>query len=187
MKEVTGKNVSDWVGLKTKKIGLGGGCYWCTEAVFQSLKGVAKVEQGYIASTGANDTFSEAVIVHFNEEEINLRLLIEIHLHTHKSTSDHSMRDKYRSAVYWFNEEQKEEAILLLKDLQQGFSAEIITKVYPFHAFEASRDDMTNYYHKNPEKPFCQTYIYPKLVLLLKQFSNQVKIDKLEHLKQYKV
>ena len=67
------------------KIALGGGCHWCTEAVFQSLKGVEKVNQGYVASTGENNWFSEAVIVHFNDEIITLKTLIEIHLHTHKS------------------------------------------------------------------------------------------------------
>ncbi len=172
---------------ETNKIGLGGGCHWCTEAVFQSLKGVEKVEQGYVASIGAIDTFSEAVIVHFNEDEINLRTLVEIHLLTHKSTSEHSMRDSYRSAIYWFNREQKEEALLLLKDMQPGFSDELITKVYPFQAFKPSKEGITNYYYKNPEKPFCETYINPKLVLLLKRFSNQVNTEKLEHLKQYKV
>ena len=86
--------------MNTQKIALGGGCHWCTEAVFQSLIGVERVEQGYVASTGNNNSFSEAVIVHFNTERISLKTLIEIHLHTHKSTSNHSLRERYRSAVY---------------------------------------------------------------------------------------
>ena len=76
------------------KIGFGGGCHWCTEAVFQSLIGVETVEQGYIASEDDMTSFSEAIIVHFNQEEITLKALIEIHLFTHKSTSNHSMRSK---------------------------------------------------------------------------------------------
>ena len=84
------------------KIAFGGGCHWCTEAVFQSLKGVEKVEQGFITSYDQNNTFSEAVIVDFNTEKIDLKTLVEIHLHTHKSTSNHSMRKKYRSAIYVF-------------------------------------------------------------------------------------
>ena len=62
----------------TTKIALGGGCHWCTEAVFQSLIGVHKVEQGFVASTDENTSFSEAVIVHFSPEAISLQTLIEI-------------------------------------------------------------------------------------------------------------
>lgn len=77
---------------KLKKIGFGGGCHWCTEAVFQSLKGVKSVQQGWIASKNEHFEFSEAVIVDFDPSSIPLKVLIEIHLHTHKSTSEHSMR-----------------------------------------------------------------------------------------------
>jgi peptide-methionine (S)-S-oxide reductase len=162
------------------KIALGGGCHWCTEAVFQSLKGVEKVAQGFVSSMGIHDYFSEAVIVHFNTKEINLRTLIEIHLYTHSSTSKHSMRVKYRSAIYWFHKEQQEEAILLLKDLQESFSEEIITKVLKFQAFKPSREEITNYYYKNPNKPFCKTFIKPKMDVLQKQFSNVVDLKKLK-------
>ena len=157
------------------KIALGGGCHWCTEAVFQSLKGVGKVEQGYVASTGENSSFSEAVVIHFNVEEISLRTLIEIHLHTHKSTSAHSMRDKYRSAVYTFSKKQSNQAEEILKLLQTGFDKKLITKVYPFSAFKSSREQLLNYYYSNPNKPFCETFINPKLQLLLEQFADFVK------------
>lgn len=157
------------------KIALGGGCHWCTEAVFQSLIGVEKVEQGYVASTGENNSFSEAVIVHFNSEKISFRTLIEIHLHTHKSTSAHSMRDKYRSAVYTFSKKQNDQAEEILKSLQPDFENKLITKVYPFSEFKASREQLLNYYYSNPNKPFCETFINPKLQLLLKQFADFVK------------
>ena len=90
------------------KIGFGGGCHWCTEAIFQSLIGVENVQQGWIASNGDNSSFSEAVIVEYNATIIPIEVLIEIHLHTHKSTSSHSMRKKYRSAIYVFNKENAE-------------------------------------------------------------------------------
>jgi peptide-methionine (S)-S-oxide reductase len=153
------------------KIALGGGCHWCTEAVFQALKGVDKVEQGYVASSKENNWFSEAVIVHFNESIIPLEVLIEIHLYTHKSTSNHSMRDKYRSAVYTFSDEQKERANLILKDFKNMFQDEIITGVLPFSEFKPSREDIQDYYKKNPEKPFCKQFINPKLKLLTNKFS----------------
>jgi len=162
------------------KIALGGGCHWCTEAVYQSLIGVTKVEQGYVASNGGNNSFSEAVIVHFNAHIISLKTLIEIHLHTHKSTSNHSMRIKYRSGIYTFNETQKNEAEKIIETFQKIFNYKLVTKVYPFKFFKASRSQITNYYYTNPKKPFCENFINPKLKLLLDQFSEFVNHKKLK-------
>ena len=166
-----------------QKIGFGGGCHWCTEAVFQSLIGILKVEQGFITSKGEYNTFSEAVIVHFDPEQISLRNLIEIHLYTHKSTSQHSMRYKYRSAVYFYNEKQQNEVNTLLKEFQKDFEEPIITKVLPFDKFKPSEELFHNYYFQNPNKPFCETYINPKLSLLIRKFSavvNQQKLTNIE-------
>ncbi|SDX82583.1 peptide-methionine (S)-S-oxide reductase [Flavobacterium degerlachei] len=104
--------------LKESKIALGGGCHWCTEAVFQSLLGVVKVEQGYVASIGDNSSFSEGVIVYFNSEEISLKTLIEIHLHTHKSTSNHSMRSKYDRQFTHFLKSKDKKLSKSLKDFK---------------------------------------------------------------------
>ena len=167
------------------KIALGGGCHWCTEAVFQALKGVANVSQGYIASTNENQTFSEAVVVHFNPEAISLQTLIKIHLYTHKSTSAHAMRDKYRSAVYYFSDIQKAKVENILHLLQADFENGIITQALHFSEFKPSREAIQNYYQKNPEKPFCERFINPKLKLLLNNYSHQVNFDsipnKLKH------
>ena len=163
------------------KIGLGGGCHWCTEAVFQSLKGVHKVEQGFVASEKGNSSFSEAVIVHFNGNEISLKDLIAIHLHTHESTSEHSMRSKYRSAVYFFNEKDEILTAKILSDLQGDFERNLITKVLPFKLFKPSDEMFHRYYYSDKEKPFCKTYINPKLKLLLDHFSAHVDLKKLEN------
>ena len=165
--------------LAFKKIGFGGGCHWCTEAVFQSLTGVSKVDQGFIASTGENRTFSEAVIVHFNPNTIPLRLLIEIHLRTHKSTVNHQMRSKYRSAIYVFSEVQFDEVKQMLQSMQKEFDNNLITRVLTFHEYKPSESQFANYYYNNPDKPFCKNHIDPKLRILLKQFSNQVNMKKL--------
>ncbi len=127
-----------------------------------------------MASKGEHSNFSEAVVVHFNPEAITLNKLIEIHLHTHKSTSMHSMRDKYRSAVYTYSEDQKKEAIKIIENLQADFNNQLITKIYPFKAFKASRKELHNYYLTDPQKPFCQTFITPKLKILLEQFSENI-------------
>jgi len=97
------------------KIGFGGGCHWCTEAVFQAIRGVAKVDQGWISSFGKENYFSEGVIVHFEAKVVNLATLISIHLTTHSSTQEHSMRTKYRSAVYTYSEDQNKEVKKLIK------------------------------------------------------------------------
>ncbi len=165
--------------VKLKKIGFGGGCHWCTEAVFQSLRGVTKVAQGYIASTGENSTFSEAVIVHFNPEIIPLQLLVEIHLRTHKSTVNHQMRSKYRSAIYVFSEVQLDEVRRMLQSIQKEYDNNLITEVLSFHEFKPSEKQFANYYYNNPDKPFCKNYIDPKLKILLNQFSNQINLKKL--------
>jgi peptide-methionine (S)-S-oxide reductase len=163
---------------KQIKIGFGGGCHWCTEAVFQSLKGVYKVDQGYIASDGKNHSFSEAVIVYFNPLEITLKSLIEIHLYTHKSTSKHSMRDRYRSAVYSFSNKQESDSKVIIENLQNEFDVQIITTVIPFLEFKASREAIQNYYQKHSDKPFCRNYINPKLEVLLQKFSESVIQEK---------
>ena len=157
--------------MQTIKIAFGGGCHWCTEAVFQSLQGVAEVNQGWVASTDKNSTFSEAVIVHFNPLKINLKDLISIHLATHKSTSNHSMRKKYRSAIYVFSNQQKTESENILTEIQENTASQIITQILPFSEFKPSEDQFQNYYKKNPQKPFCKKYILPKLELISSQFA----------------
>ncbi len=165
----------------TSKIALGGGCHWCTEAVFQSLLGVTKVEQGYVASDKENNEFSEGVVVYFNPEIIDLKALIEIHLYTHESTSAHSMRNKYRSAVYFFSDEQRIAVTVCLSNFQFQFKNRLITQVLPFSEFKPSRNEILNYYYSNPEKPFCKNYIDPKLNLLLKRFSSKMDGSKVKN------
>ena len=160
-----------------KKIGLGGGCHWCTEAVFQSLMGVEKVEQGYIASTQDAGSFSEAVIVHYNPKIISLKDLLEVHLLTHKATSKHTLREKYRSAIYFFESKESVICEAILDKLQEKFQEKIITQILPFREFKPSRESLLNYYQKDPEKPFCRKYIHPKLELLQKNFSELKKED----------
>lgn len=157
------------------KIGFGGGCHWCTEAVFQSLRGIIKVEQGYIASTDQNNYFSEAVVVTYDPQTIELHDLIEIHLHTHKSTSNHSFRKKYRSAIYYFNDLEKEVIAAIISKLNPDFDNKLITQILKFQSFQASREELLNYYTNNPEKPFCKRYIHPKLQLLREKYAHKTK------------
>ena len=164
-----------------KKIGFGGGCHWCTEAVFQTLKGVQKVAQGWIASNGESSSFSEAVIVYFDSLTISLEDLIAVHLHTHSCTSMHPMRAKYRSAVYTFSDTQATKTKLIIETLQFDFENSIITQVLPFVDFRENEELYQNYYQKNYDNRFCKTYIHPKFRLLMEKFSTQIDKDKLKY------
>ncbi len=155
-------------------IGLGGSCHWCTEAVFQSLIGVSNVRQGWISSK-EHPSLSEAIIVSFDDNAIDLSVLIEIHLRTHSSTSSHSMREKYRSAVYCYSEDQFQTCTQILTSLQSEFSKQLITQVLHFDSFKLNSDNYLDYYYKNPDKPFCKNVIDPKLTKLKKEFSKYVK------------
>ena len=152
------------------RIGFGGGCHWCTEAVFQALRGVFKVEQGFIRSVSPDHAYSEAVVVTFDPEVISLSELIEIHLHTHASTTEHHLRNKYRSAVYAFSPEQEEEAQKILSELQTDFSEPIVTRTIPFKGFKPSENRYQNYYRKHSDQPFCERYINPKLERLITDY-----------------
>jgi peptide-methionine (S)-S-oxide reductase len=164
------------------KIGFGGGCHWCTEAIFESLIGIKQVNQGWIASTGVHSEFSEAIEVYFDDSVITLSTLIEIHLYTHASTSNHSMRKKYRSAIYTYDDIQYKESFSILEVLQENFTEKIVTRLYPFVSFKTNKPEWVNYLYNSPNKPFCKTYIHPKLNILLKRFKHQVNYQKLNEL-----
>ena len=150
---------------------MGGGCHWCTEAVFQALRSVSRVEQGFISSEPPHDAFAEAVIVTFDPDELPLEVLLEVHLRTHASTSRHKLRGKYRSAVYTFDARQSERAHAALEGLQPAFDRRIVTQVLPFAAFRPSEERYQGYYAADPERPFCRTYIEPKLTELRRRFA----------------
>ena len=160
--------------MTLKKIAFGGGCHWCTEAYFQALKGVEKVEQGWISAVYPHETFSEAVIVHYNPTIISLHILISVHLHTHSSTKEHRFREKYRSAVYVF-EKEIEEVKSLFEEIQKDFEEHIITKALLFKEFKLNSEEQQNYYKKNKEGTFCERYISPKLKWIESEYLNHYK------------
>lgn len=162
------------------KIGLGGGCHWCTEGVFQSLIGIIEVKQGWISSYNENESFSEAVLIEFDNQVISIENLIEIHLYTHASTSNHSFRKKYRSAIYIFDHKQKVFSEQAIEYFQSDFDKKIITQILSFKQFKLNKEDQLNYLYKKKYNSFCTTYIHPKLSLLLNKFSNKVDYEKIQ-------
>lgn len=160
---------------KIEQIGFGGGCHWCTEGVFTHIKGVGHVKQGYIRAIDPHNFWSEAVLLSYEPEKISLRQLIDIHLRTHAASSAHSLRHRYRSAVYFLNQNQETSIKSLLQEAQEYFDGKLITQALKFEAFKESRESLRNYYGRKPNAPFCQRYIEPKLVRLKKDFKDMVK------------
>jgi len=160
--------------IREKKVAFGGGCHWCTEAVFQAINGVILVEQGFVSSYGKDENFSEAVIVHYDPTITELSTLIKIHLRTHNSSSNHKMREKYRFAIYTFSQHEQSEALNILENFKR-IAPEIITRVLPFRIFQPSAEEFCNYYRKDPKRPFCKTYIDPKFDILKKNFGEELK------------
>lgn len=146
--------------------------------MFESLLGITYVNQGWIASSGDNSDYSEAVEVSFDPSVISLSELIEIHLHTHASRSNHSMRGKYRSAIYAYDDSQFKQATNSLDRLRASFDDPLITRVYGFESFKKNRAELTNYFYSAPDRPFCQSYIEPKLKLLMVRFNRHVNKKK---------
>ena len=158
-----------------RRIGFGGGCHWCTEAVFAALRGVDRVEQGFICAKAPDDSFSEGVLVTFRPDEVSLGTLSEIHLRTHSCTSNHAMRGKYRSAIYAMNEAQAKAARKILTELAPEFDAPLVTRVLLFRAFKASDQRFQRYAEKNAGGPFCTSYIDPKLALIRQEYGGFVR------------
>jgi peptide-methionine (S)-S-oxide reductase len=153
------------------KVGFGGGCHWCTEGVFQALRGVAQVDQGFVQSDAPADTWSEGVIVTFDPSVVPLATLSEVHLRTHSATWARSPRSKYRSAIYIFEDSQRHEAELAIVRFADGSGKAAHTLVLPFRSFRASDERYQNYYRTDPSRPFCRRYIDPKLDYIRRHFS----------------
>ena len=146
-----------------EQIGFGGGCHWCTEGVFQALKGVVQVDQGFIQSEAPSNTWAEGVIVDFDPAIISLATLSEVHLRTHSATKTYSPGGRYRSAIYVLEADQHSEAARTIAQFAKESNATARTMVLPLLGFKSSDARYQNYYRTNPDRPFCRRYIDPKL------------------------
>ncbi len=171
--------------MSLTQLGLGGGCHWCTEAIFSSLKGMNKVEQGWLAASAPNDTLSEGVLLEFDQDLISLQDLITIHIETHSASAQHSMRGKYRSAVYAKDPALQLSVSSLISHLNEHLSNPVITQTLDLVQFKPQpNESYQNYFYKRPDKPFCQAYISPKLEQLLLHHSQHIDEDKIPLLNQ---
>lgn len=158
--------------MAVETIGFGGGCHWCTEGVFQALRGVADVDQGFIRSLAPWDAAAEGVIVRFDPANISLAMLAEVHLRTHSANGTYSPGGRYRSAIYVFEGSQRPEAEAAVARFAAETGEAARTLVLGFASFEPSEARYQNYYRTDPERPFCRRYIDPKLDYIRSHFTD---------------
>jgi len=155
-----------------EKIGFGGGCHWCTEGVFQALRGVVQVDQGFLQSEAPWDAWAEGVIVTFDPAIIQLGILAEVHLRTHSASGTYSPEGRYRSAVYVFDDQQHDEAARTIAQFASDTGEPARTAVLAFVGFRGSEERYRNYYQTDPSRPFCRRYIDPKLAYIRQHFAD---------------
>jgi peptide-methionine (S)-S-oxide reductase len=170
---------------------LGGGCFWCTEAIFQELKGVEKVESGYAGGTVANPSYkqvctgttghAEVVQITFDPKVLSLEDLLEVFFALHDPTTLNRQGadsgTQYRSVIFFRNPEQKTAAETVIRSLtaRKAFSAPIVTQLAAFTVFYQAEDYHQNYFNDNENQPYCQLVIAPKLAKLNKLFKEKSK------------
>src|SRR5262249_23454692 len=168
----------------------GGGCFWCTEAVFQQLMGVDAVVPGYSGGTTKGPTYrqvcsgttghAEAIQITYDPSVISYEELLEVFWKTHDPTTlDRQGNDfgpQYRSAIFYHNEEQKVLAEHYKQKLDASglFPAPIVTEVVPFTEFYRAESYHQNYFAQNSTKPYCRVVITPKLDKLKELFSDKL-------------
>jgi peptide-methionine (S)-S-oxide reductase len=178
---------------KTKDVAtLAGGCFWCTEAVFTIIKGVAKVDPGYTGGSVPNPTYeqvstgttghAEAAQITFDPDVISYREILEIFFATHDPTTFNrqgpDVGTQYRSAIFYHNEPQKTTAESIIAELEKEgiWNKPIVTQVAPLKTFYTAKTYHKDYYKKHPNQPYCQQVISPKIIKLQKRFLNKLKV-----------
>lgn len=168
-----------------------GGCFWCTEAVFNNLKGVEKVTSGYIGGKTQNPTYkevcsgttghAEAIKIIFNTDEVSYNDLLEIFFATHDPTTLNrqgaDIGTQYRSEIFYTSENQKQDAEEFIKQLQKQsiFDKPVVTKISSASVFYAAEDYHQDYYSQNQNQPYCSAVITPKLEKFRKTYKSKLK------------
>lgn len=169
----------------------GGGCFWCTEALFQSLKGVISVMPGYSGGeketaqyekvSGGHTGHAEVIKIEFDPDIISFEDLLSVFFNTHDPTTLNrqgaDVGTQYRSVIFYTTLKQKEEAEKLIKELndKKAYDKPVVTEVSEFKGFFEAEDYHKNYYEKNKDAPYCEIVIAPKLEKLNKRFGELVK------------
>ena len=179
------------MGEKTEVAIFGGGCFWCTEAVFDELRGVVSVMPGYAGGMGKNPTYdqvctgqtghAEVIRIEFDPGQIAYKDLLTVFFATHDPTTlnrqGNDMGTQYRSVIFYASEAQKQEAESFINELNNSsaYGKPIVTEVKPQAEFYEAEEYHRKYYESNSYQPYCQSIISPKLRKLHKQFKELLK------------
>jgi peptide-methionine (S)-S-oxide reductase len=170
---------------------LGGGCFWCLEAVYLELKGVEQVVSGYSGGTVPNPTYyqvceettghAEVVQLTFDPREISFKEILQVFFTIHDPTTLNrqgpDVGTQYRSAIFYHSQEQKVIAEETIKEITAAkiWDALIVTEVTPFQAFYPAEDYHQEYFWRNSFQPYCQYIIVPKVAKFRKAFVERLK------------
>ena len=179
------------MGQKLETATLGGGCFWCTEAVYKELKGVVDVKPGYSGGDVKNPSYrevcngntghAEVVQITFNPSVVSFSDILEVFFKTHDPTTlnrqGNDVGTQYRSVIFYHNEKQKEtaEKVIQLFEKEKIYDNPIVTQVEPFKVFYEAEDYHHDYYERNKNQPYCQFVITPKLEKFEKIFKDKLK------------
>jgi len=172
---------------------LGGGCFWCTEAVFSQLKGVEEIKPGYSGGNVENPSYeqvstgktghAEVAQITFDPAVISFKEILQIFFSTHDPTSLNrqgaDIGTQYRSAIFYHDDGQKAIAEQMIKELSDegAFDAPIVTQVEPLKAFYKAEDYHREYYKRHPEQPYCRTVIAPKIAKFRQLYLSKLKLQ----------
>jgi peptide-methionine (S)-S-oxide reductase len=176
---------------RTEVATLGGGCFWCLEAVYQELRGVEKVESGYSGGDVPNPTYrqvcsettghAEVVQVAFDPDLVSYRDILEVYFTIHDPTTLNrqgaDVGTQYRSVIFYHTEEQKRTAEEVISEIEaEGiWNNPIVTEVVPLDEFYVAEDYHQNYFRNNGFQPYCQVIIAPKVAKFRKQHLERLK------------
>jgi peptide-methionine (S)-S-oxide reductase len=174
-----------------ESITLGGGCFWCLEAVFDEMRGVTDVLSGYAGGQVPNPTYrqvcaettghAEVVQVTFNPEIVSLEELLSVFFTIHDPTSLNrqgaDVGTQYRSAIFTHDEAQRETAVNLINELNSAniWDSPIVTEVEPIDQFYVAEDYHQNYYVNNPGQGYCRVVVAPKVAKFRQKFNHLQK------------
>ena len=184
MKTKVTKNINE-------EITLGGGCFWCLDAIYREIRGVEKVLSGYSGGSVANPTYeevctgstghAEVVQITFNPRIITAEKLLQIFFVIHDPTTLNrqgaDVGTQYRSIIFYRNQKQKDVIDKVIGELKKDevYKNPIVTEVVPFQSFYAAEDYHQNYYSQNKEQGYCRVIINPKLKKFKKTFQDNLK------------
>jgi len=182
--------------MNIQKTTFGSGCFWCTEAIFQTVKGVQKVVSGYIGGHIETPTYkdictgttghAEVIEVDYDADIIAFEDLLFIFFRTHDPTTLNRQGNdegtQYRSAIFYHTDEQRAQAEAMIKRLtaEKIFNAPIVTEITSASKFYPAENHHQNYFNNNPRQPYCSFVIQPKLNKFAKEFTERIRPELLQ-------